>query len=464
MMCDMQQRETLWGKPDPISVRIAHHPSPITHHSSRIPVLRSGTTTARSFRMALRIVLCLALCLVDMAYAESGQRGKVLDTMKRATTFMVDKVAYRGGYVWNYLPDMSRRWGELEARETMIWLQPPGTASMGHLFLDAYHATGDEYYYRAAEQVGAAIVWGQHPAGGWNYVVDFAGDRSLREWYDTLGKNAWRMKEFHHYYGNATFDDQVSTDDAKFLLRLYIEKLDPKYKPALDRAIQFVIDSQYPIGGWPQRFPLKPEYSKSGKSDYSAYITFNDDVAAENISFLILCYRVLGDARLLDPIIRGMNSLLVTQQGAPQPGWSLQHTLDLKPAGARTYEPLSLATHTTAANLGHLINFYKLTGESKFLARVPEGIEWLESVKLPPGASDRGHTHPTYIELQTNKPLYVHRRGSNVVNGEYFFDYDFSRTLAHYSPTRRIDLAALRRNYEQAKALTPADALKSSPL
>ena len=79
-------------------------------------------------------------------------RAHVLATMKRATTFMVEKVSDKGGYVWTYLPDLSRRWGEMEARPTMIWIQPPGTPTMGHLFLDAYHATGDEYYYRAAER------------------------------------------------------------------------------------------------------------------------------------------------------------------------------------------------------------------------------------------------------------------------------------------------------------------------
>src|SRR5687768_5598182 len=100
-------------------------------------------------RRSLCLVLCLAACLGASGHAaDTPQRTKVLATMKRATTFMVDKVAYRGGYVWNYLPDFSRRWGELEARDTMIWLQPPGTASMGHLFIDAYHATGDEFYYR----------------------------------------------------------------------------------------------------------------------------------------------------------------------------------------------------------------------------------------------------------------------------------------------------------------------------
>jgi len=421
-------------------------------------------------RARRRTWLCLASAFlvlpVPAVLAQAqGQPGKaeVEAAMKRATRFMTEKVAYRGGYVWNYLPDMSRRWGEMEARETMIWLQPPGTSSMGHAFLDAYHATADEYYYRAAEQVGAALIWGQHPSGGWNYVVDFAGDRSLRDWYATTGRNAWRLEEFQHYYGNATFDDQVSTDAATFLLRLYIEKLDPRFKVPVDRAIAFVVDSQYPIGGWPQRFPLNHEFAKHGLADYSSYLTFNDDVAWENVSFLIQCYEVLGDQRLLDPITRGMNFFLVSQQGAPNPGWALQYTLDLKPAAARTYEPLSLATHTTASNLEHLLTFYELTGDTRYLARVPEGIDWLERVRLAtPDAG--GRTHPTFIELSTNRPLYVHRRGSNIANGEYYVDYDPKRPIGHYSSTRKIDTAALRKRYEEARKADAAALARSSPL
>jgi Pectic acid lyase len=386
--------------------------------------------------------------------------------MKRATTFMTDKVAYKGGYVWSYLPDLSRRWGEMEARQTMIWLQPPGTSSMGHVFLDAYHVTGDEDYYRAAEQVGAALIWGQHPSGGWNYVVDFGGDRSLRDWYATVGRNAWRLEEFQHYYGNATFDDEVTADAAKFLLRLYVEKHDPRYKPALDKAIQFVLDSQYPIGGWPQRYPLSKEYSKHGRADYTSYLTFNDDVSAQNVYFLIFCYEALGEQRLLDPITRGMNFFLSAQQGPPQPGWALQYTLDVRPAGARSYEPPALVTHTTATNIGHMISFYELTGDSKFLARVPDAIDWLQSVSLPKKAADNDPrvTMPTFIELGTNKPLYVHRRGSNAINGEYYVDYDSRHTLGHYSATRRADIAGLRKRYEAAKAKSKQEMAKQSPL
>jgi PelA/Pel-15E family pectate lyase len=394
---------------------------------------------------------------------ETIDAAAVERTMRRATEFMVEKVAYRGGYLWNYLPDFSRRWGEMEARETMIWLQPPGTSSMGHVFLDAYHATRDEYYYRAAEQVGSALVWGQHPSGGWNYVVDFAGDRSLRDWYATVGRNAWRLEEFQHYYGNATFDDQSTTDAAIFLLRLYLEKLDPRWKASVDKAIGFVVESQYPIGGWPQRFPLRHEFSKHGKPDYTSYLTFNDDVAWENISFLLLCYQQLGDPELLDPIHRAMNFFVVTQQGPPSPGWSLQYTLDLKPAAARTYEPLSLATHTTASNIAHLLRFFELTGDTRFLARVPEALEWLDRVKLP-RPDDGGRTHPTFIEPGTNRALYVHRRGSNVANGAYYVDHEPANTIGHYSATRRIDTAALRKHYEKLRDADPRALARKSPL
>jgi len=390
---------------------------------------------------------------------------RIRDTMKRATRFMVEEVSTEGGYVWSYLPDRSRRWGELEARSTQIWIQPPGTPTMGHLFLDAYHATGDEYYYRAAEAVGGALVRAQHRSGGWNYLADFAGDASLRQWYETVGRHAWRMEEFQHHWDNATFDDAATAESAKFLLRLYVEKHDPRWKPALDKAIAFVLDSQYPIGAWPQRFPLKDEFHHHGQADYTSYLTFNDGVAGENIDFLVMCHQVLGDRRVLDAITRGMSAFLVTQLGPPQPGWALQYTPDLKPAGARTYEPKALATHTTGANVEHLLRFYRLTGDTRFLARIPEALDWLAAVALPAGAAPRpGVTHPTFIEIGTNRPLFVHRRGSNVVNGEYYVDYSPENTLAHYSAYRRVDVAALRRQYEELRAMPPAEASAASPL
>ncbi|HEY8614611.1 pectate lyase [Phenylobacterium sp.] len=414
----------------------------------------SAFTTRRSLLLA-----GAAASFARPAWAEiAPRRDRVLAAMRRATRFMTDKVAFNGGYVWSYLPDFSRRWGELEAKPTMVWVQPPGTATMGHLYLDAYHATGEAQYYAAAEQVAGALIYGQLESGGWNYLIDFGGEGSIADWYATTGRNAWRMEEFHHYLGNSTFDDAGTSEAMQFLLRLYLEKRDPKYRPPVDRAIDFVLASQYPVGGWPQRWPHAAE-----GPDYARYITFNDDVAGENLKFLVMVYQTLGERRVLDAINRAMTSFLVTQQGQPQPGWALQHTADLKPAGARTYEPKALATHTTANNLEQLMNFYELTGDSKFLARVGEGIDWLDKVKLAAPRPD-GRTHPTYIELGTDRPLYVHRTGSNAVNGRYYADYDDQKLLGHYSAHRKIDVAALRRRLARLQATPPAEAAKNSPL
>jgi PelA/Pel-15E family pectate lyase len=398
------------------------------------------------------------------AAAEPPARQQAIAAMKRATAFMTGTVAVHGGYVWSYLPDFSRRWGEMEARSTMIWLQAPGTASMGHAFLDALHATGEDFFYRAAEQVAGALLAAQHPAGGWHYIHDFAGEKSLREWYDTVGRNGWRLEEYQHYYGNATFDDSTTKDCAEFMLRLYLEKRDPQYRASLDRTLAFVLASQDPSGGWPQRYPPAGEFSKNGLPDYTGFITFNDGVTAGNVELLITCYQALDDEKLLPAIRRGMEVFLATQQPAPQPGWSLQHTTDLKPAGARSYEPPSLATHTTAACIGKLIDFYYLTGEAKYLARLPEALDWLDAVKLPPNTPGARGSHPTFVEVGSNRPLYIHRTGSNAINGRYFADHDPRHTIGHYSSFRTIDTAGLRVRYAQAKATPPAEAAKDSPL
>lgn len=436
------------------------------------------STLKASFKCAFFMFnkLCvLAICfLFSSAYADVVTRDSVLTTMEKSSRFMMEKVSYQGGFVWSYLPDFSRQWGELEARRTMIWLQPPGTATVGHVLLDAYHATGDEYYINAAEQVAAAIVHAQLPSGGWNYVADFAGEKSLRKWYDTIGRNAWRLEEFQIYYGNATFDDGGTIDAATFLLRMDNEKPNSKYRPALNKAIDFVLKSQYPIGGWPQRFPprkalaLKQEAFKQQAHkqhfEYSSFITFNDDVADKNIGFLLLCNQVLGDARLLEPINRAMNAYIALQMKPPQAGWALQYDLDFLPAAARSFEPKSIAPGTTADNIVQLIKFYRLTGEQNFLTPIPAALAWLETTKLPSAQIKRDRAFAGNVEVGSGKFLYTHRRGSNVANGEYYVDYNSEKTLAHYGSTRHIDIESLHAAYDEALHLLPKELAKQSPL
>ncbi len=408
------------------------------------------------------------ICLFYFQSLAAQTRISVSDAkaaMMRATRFMVEKVSNNGGYVAHYLPDMSRRWGELEGFDSQIWVQSPGTISMGNIFLDAYEATADEYYYEAAGKVANALIWGQQKEGGWNYIIDFAGDRSLRKWYATIGKNAWGFEEYNHYYGNSTFDDLNTSEPAEFLLRLYLIKKDAKYKPAIDKAIQFVLDAQYPLGGWPQRYPLKYDHSHGKHEDYSSFYTFNDDVISGNIDFLINCYLKLNDNRLLDPIRRGMNFYIITQQGNPQGGWGQQYNMDLQPTYARSYEPAALLPALSYQHGMLLLKYYQLTGDSKFIARIPDIISWLESSKLPADKTEGGtRTHATFVELGTNKSLYAHRTGTGVVDGKYWYDYDDRNLLAHYGGKSNVNIQALRDAYQKVSGMSAEEVAKNAPL
>lgn len=418
----------------------------------------------RSRLLLFVLLLAAALRLTAAESASPPDRATVLATVKRATTFMVEKAGYQGGYVWQYLPDFSRRWGEMEAFPTMMWIQPPGTPAMGNLFLDAYHVTGDEYYYRAAEQTGVAMVKVQHPTGGWNYIADLAGEESLKKWYATIGRHGWRLEEFQHYYGNATFDDSTTVAAARFMLRLALEKKDPRFQASLERALKFILDSQFPVGAWPQRYPPAGVFSKDGNPDYSSYITLNDAVTGENIAFLFEAHAALGDSRYLAAARRGMDAIIALQQPPPQAGWALQYTPDLKPAAARTYEPKGLATHATANSIANLLEFHALTGDRKYLAPIPAALAWLDSVKLPPNLPGARGSHPTFVELGTNRPIFIHRRGSNAISGRYYTDHNPADTVGHYSSFRSVDTTALRTRYEAALAKAPAELLATSPL
>jgi PelA/Pel-15E family pectate lyase len=406
----------------------------------------------------------IMLFLNQLVYSQEKNLAKDAEmAMLHSTQYMVEKVSTNGGYVWFYRPDFTRRWGEMEAYKTMIWMQNPGTVSMGHLFLDAYETTGNEYYYQAAEKTASAIVWGQSHEGGWNYMIDFAGDRSLKQWYNTIGKNGWRLEEFHHYYGNSTFDDDVTSNAAMYLLRMYLIKMDPKWKPSLDKAINFILQSQYPLGGWPQRFPLKFDFNKDGHPDYTSFYTFNDGVIWENTNFLIKCYVTLGEERFLDPIRRGMYFYMISQDSSG--AWAQQLNMNLDPEGARTYEPKALLPRTTFGNAMLLLTFYQYTGDRKFLARIPESIAWLEKTALHKEKTMNGrYTHPTFIEPGTNRPIYVHRKGSNSKYGKYYFDYNDDNLLSHYGGKTVIQTEILKSEYNRIKVLSKEEATKGSPL
>ena len=393
--------------------------------------------------------------LVPFTRAAAPTREAALDAMRQAARFMVEEVSCKGGYVWTYSADLSRQWGEAPARPSQIWVQGGGgTVDTGHTYLDCWEATGDPFFLECAKQAANALVYGQHPLGGWHYFIDF--DRpGLEQWYrDVFSNFKWGMEEYRHYYGNCTFDDDVTTGATRFLMRLYLATLDPAYREPLERALAFIRLAQYPSGGWPQRYPLRYEFAHDGLPDYTACYTNNDGVMAQIIALLVEAYEQLGDERNMEAARRGMDFLVVLQGPEEQAGWADQHGMDLKPAWGRTHEHAGYMPRYTIQTIHALEEAWLITGDRRYLKPIPAALAWLEKSALetlPDGSlalADR-------YECGTNRP--IGRGRSDRVNEEGYGIWEWTPGEAG-GRRIRVDLVSLKSEYEQLATLSPEEA------
>lgn len=409
-----------------------------------------------SLRIFFIGIVCIAawLCASVPSFAEPNEKN-ALEVMRKTTDFMMNTVSYNGGIVWKYTEDLSQQWGEVPARRSQIWVQG-ATNGVGELLLDIYETTGDPKYLEYAEKVAQALIWGQHPAGGWHYFIDFDMP-GIRKWYDNVASKCWGWEEYYHYYGNCTFDDDSTTSSIRFLMRLYLITLDPAYREPLIKALNFVLEAQFPNGAWPQRFPLMYEYVKNGQPDYTSFYTFNDGVMWNNIMVLLEAYKKLGNEEYYRAARKGMDFYIISQYGKPQAGWSAQHSHDMKPAYARTYEPEGVWASTTTANIRALENFYRITGARRYLDPIPAAIEWLEKSVINTDSSEN-YTHARVYELGTNKPVYTHREGTGIDNGRYYQDHEFGNFICHYGQITTIDTESIKKEYNRICSLTPEQA------
>ncbi|MFC1541537.1 pectate lyase [Candidatus Latescibacterota bacterium] len=415
---------------------------------------------------AARTIVFFTVCLVlsvSLSFAAPPENNDVVTAMKKASDFMMNTVSNRGGFVWSYSADLSEQWGEIPARKSMIWVQDPGTVGVGEMYLRAYRLTGEPEYLEYAERTANVLIYGQHPSGGWHYFIDFdmAG---VEQWYDEVAEHCWGWEEYYHYYGNCTFDDNVSSGVTEFLLDIYMETLKPEYKVPLLKALDFILESQYPNGGWPQRYPLSNEYPHDGHDDYTPYYTFNDEVITNNVHLLLKAYELLGVEKYLEAAHRGMDFTIISQyvnkDGVFQAGWSAQHDMNLIPAAARSYEPAAISPGYTVRAIRDLEQFYIMSGNRKYLTVIPDAITWLEQSYLPENhkTNDRV-THATFYELGTNKPLYAHREGTSIETGHYWIDYEPKNFPGHYGMQQTINVPAVRKEFERVSALSPEQAM-----
>jgi PelA/Pel-15E family pectate lyase len=390
-----------------------------------------------------------------------ASRDDVLGAMKKATAFMVDKVAMHGGYVWVVSEDLDRRWGEVPARPSQIWLQG-GTERVGEVFLDAYEATGDDYYLAAARKAANALVYGQLPAGGWHYFIDFdpTGDA---EWYRSeASKFRFGMEEYRYFYGNATFDDHVTQDAARFLLRFYNLTIEAAYRAPVLQSLDFVLKAQFPNGAWPQRFPLRNDYAHDGFPDYTSFYTLNDGAMQATIELLLEAWGTLGDPRYYESARLGMDAFMAMQGPADQACWGEQHGPDMRPIAARTHEPAGYVVRESIGVLTLFARFYLMTGESRYLTPIPPCLAWFDRINRE--SAEQKYPKPRYWEPGTNRPLYVIPTDEVTPEGygKYVWTTDPGKTRCGDAPCKGdgepiVDVAFLREKFDEVAALTTAE-------
>lgn len=381
----------------------------------------------RLSRLALGVLLVAATARADFDPAAARTAAE------RATAYLRGTIACHGGYLWTYSPDLTERAGEEKATATQVWVQPPGTPSIGLAYLALFDATADRRYLEAATDAGECLAWGQLASGGWGYLIDFDEAGSLRWFYrrDVEAGRSQRPKQ--------NIMSTVDDDNSQSALRLLIE-LDRRWQgkhenlhKALIYGLDALVKAQYANGAWPQGFTgpaperpvLKARYPETWsrtyvKSSYWFNYTLNDDTLADCVSIMLMAWEQLGDERYLASAKRGGEFLILAQMPEPQPAWAQQYNPDMEPAWARKFEPPAITGAESCGALRTLLELWLRTGDEKFLKPIPPALDWYERSQLSPNLWAR------FYELQTNKPLYF-------VKDTYELTDDGSNVPTHYS-------------------------------
>jgi PelA/Pel-15E family pectate lyase len=395
---------------------------------------------------------------------------RAASTLRRAATYFREKVAYRGGYVYYYSLDLQKRWGEGPATPTQIWVQPPGTPTVGLAYLAAYRATGERDYLAAAREAGEALLYGQLRSGGWQNVIDF----------DPSG----RVSQYRRGGGGgknySTLDDGITQAAIEFLVRLD-EALsfrdaavhdasratasscptrpamgfqDAAVHEAATFALEALLKAQFANGAFPQvwegpvpevpvvqaSFPTYDWRTEGKVKDYWNMYTLNDGLAGTVAQTLITAAEVYQDPRYTQALRKLGDFLLLAQMPPPQPAWAQQYSRQMHPIWARPFEPPAITGGESQDVLRTLVRISAFCGDARYLEPIPAALDYLRASRLPDGRLAR------YYELQTNRPLYMQRRG-----GAYVLTYEDRDLPDHYGWKVESALEAIAAEYEAVR-------------
>lgn len=416
--------------------------------------------TVRSLVAFLPVCLATSLAMAVDTGAELQQAAA--HALRRGVEYFRNEVCVQGGYLWQYSEDLTRREGEGKAPRMRVWVQPPGTPSVGMALLAAYEATGEAGYRDAVKETADALVRGQLRSGGWAYYIDF--DDSGRR------KLAYRDGGGEDVRNVTVLDDNTTQAALRYLMRAdrTFGFKDAKLHECVRYGLESLLKAQYPNGAWPQaydrfpeadKFPVKPASipeqwpSTCPGGDYWHFYTLNDNVLADLIETCFDAAAIYTQApdrteadlatRCRAAAERAGGFLLMAQLPEPQPAWAQQYNFEMHPTWARKFEPPAITGSESQRILRTLLMLYRQTGDARYLEPIPRAVAYLRRSRLPDGGMAR------FYELNSNRPLFFTR--------DYKLTYDGGDVPTHYAFRVGDYTEGIVREYERLKVLPPAE-------
>lgn len=232
------------------------------------------------------------------------------------------------------------------------------------------------YAIHQVREIVANILLFQRDNGGWPKDYDMTAVLTPDQAKEVRATRARADTS----YDNGNIHSQVA-----YLARALTQEDEPAWRLACERGLDFMFASQYPNGGFPQRFP--------NPKDFHAHITFNDGVMIGILEVLDAAadegsahFRWLDEGRrerARQAVRRGIDCILRCQirEAETLTGWCQQHDeTTFEPRPARTFELASLCPQETAEIVRFLIRAKAPSPE--VLASTEGAVAWLDRVKL----------------------------------------------------------------------------------
>ncbi len=228
-----------------------------TYSDADSTVMEITTVKAGPMTNNLHHALCLVVLFAfyTTVAADEPLPDAAEKALQRAVEFYHQKVSSHGGYVYLYSADLAKREGEGVAGQDKVWVQPPGTPSVGLAYLDAHERTGDVYLLDAAKAAGECLVRGQLHSGGWTASIELAPEARKKCAYCVDG--APRKRAFNV----TSFDDDKTQSAMRFLMRLdkALQFHDERIHESITFALDSVLKAQFPNGAWAQGYSEFPD-------------------------------------------------------------------------------------------------------------------------------------------------------------------------------------------------------------